>query len=179
MIAGPSGGGKSRLLRALADLDPHQGQLRLEGHTPEALGGPAWRRRVALMPAEPVWWAEHAGAHFPRPPAPEALAALGLPADILERPVSRLSTGERQRLWLLRLLANRPRLLLLDEPTANLDPQSRLRVERRLEAERRAGDMAMVWVTHDPAQAERVASRRLWMVGGRLQREAPAVRAEA
>ena len=92
---------------------------------------------------------------------PLPLARLGLNEGILTQPITRLSSGEKQRLALLRLLANQPRVLLLDEPTANLDPQNVQRVEAAIEAYRREQGAAVLWVTHDRQQAVRVAGRCL------------------
>jgi ABC-type iron transport system FetAB ATPase subunit len=86
--------------------------------------------------------------------------------------VARLSSGERQRLALLRLLANTPRVLLLDEPTANLDPASTLRVEAVIGEFRKTHRAAVIWVSHDPAQIARVANRHLRVSGSELREQA-------
>lgn len=155
-VCGPSGAGKSRLLRALADLDPSHGEVRLDGVLREALPPAAWRRQVGLLPADPQWWAPRVIDHFPSLPNHAELEALGLEAGILDRPVHVLSSGERQRLALLRLLANGPRVLLLDEPTANLDPDNTGRVERRITALRVGKGVGVVWVGHQPDQQGRL-----------------------
>ncbi|MEJ2677085.1 MAG: ATP-binding cassette domain-containing protein, partial [Acidihalobacter sp.] len=90
-----------------------------------------------------------------------------LPAEALDWEVARCSSGERQRLALLRSLALAPRVLLLDEPTANLDADSRGRVETLVDKFRGEGG-AVLWVTHDPEQALRVAGRRLELAKGGL-----------
>ena len=90
---------------------------------------------------------------------------------MLDEPVARLSSGERQRFALLRLLANRPRVLLLDEPTANLDPDNVTRVENLIAAYLSTEDAAVLWVSHDPLQISRVAHRRMRLEAGRLMRE--------
>jgi ABC-type iron transport system FetAB ATPase subunit len=166
-LAGPSGAGKTLLLRSVADLDPHEGQVLLDGVDSLAIDAPTWRRKVALLPAESQWWQDTVGAHFPTVD-PEGLRALGLAEGVLGWEVSRLSTGERQRLALLRLLVNRPRVLLLDEPTAALDPSNVERVEALVEGYRRETEAAVLWVAHDPAQAERLADRRYEIREGRL-----------
>lgn len=164
-LAGPSGSGKTQLLRALADLDPRQGTLTLDGIPADDVEPTEWRRRVALLPAEPVWWAETVGAHFP-PDVDPPLAALGLNPAILQRAPVTCSTGERQRLALARLLARDPQVLLLDEPTANLDATSAGRVVDCIR-ERRTAGAAVLWVAHDEAELARVADRRLTLVDGR------------
>jgi len=172
-VRGPSGAGKSLLLRALADLDPNDGELSLEGEPREAMPAPRWRRLVTYLPAEPGWWAETVGAHFADWAAAEPLVeALGLPAASRDWPVSRLSTGERQRLALVRALVQRPRVLLLDEPTAGLDETARDAVETLIAA-RLAEGAAALWVTHDAGQARRLARRCLKVEGGRVTEDAP------
>jgi putative ABC transport system ATP-binding protein len=63
-VRGPSGAGKTLLLRALADLDPNEGLVTLEGRNRSTIAGPEWRRLVGYVPAEPGWWAETVGEHF-------------------------------------------------------------------------------------------------------------------
>jgi ABC-type iron transport system FetAB ATPase subunit len=170
-ITGASGSGKSLFLRMIADLDPNEGEVFLDGAARSSMAAPAWRRRVVYVPAESGWWSDHIADHFAkaqRAPAEALCARLGLPAGILDQPVSRLSTGERQRLALIRaLVANSP-VLLLDEPTSALDGDGAARIEQILR-ERMAGGLALVLVTHDPAQAERLAERRYVMAAGRLE----------
>src|SRR3954447_5662461 len=124
-IRGPSGAGKTLLLRAIADLDPNQGLVTLDGCDRSTIAAPTWRRLVGYVPAEPGWWAETVGEHFAdRTAAAVFLNNLGFPDKTETWPVSRLSTGERLRLALVRALIMRPKVLLLDEPTAALDAAS-------------------------------------------------------
>src|SRR3954468_15017359 len=95
---------------------------------------------------------------------------LGFPDETGTWPVSRLSTGERLRLALVRALIIRPKVLLLDEPTAALDTASVTAVESPIAAERRAG-LAVLWVTHDPSQAGRIADWQFVMEAGCLREE--------
>ena len=172
-VQGASGSGKSLLLRAIADLDPNEGSVRLNGIPRDSMPGPLWRRRVAYLPAEPGWWAETVAEHFDNWPALSHDAArLLLPPDMGEQPVARLSTGERQRLALLRGLERQPSVLLLDEPTAALDQSSRDAVEALL-AERLAGGAAILWVSHDPGQCTRMARRILVVDAGRVSQAPP------
>lgn len=168
-LSGPSGSGKSRLLRAIADLDAHTGDVRLDGELQTSVPAHQWRRRVMLVPAEAPWWLERVGAHFPDGPDAAAFEALGLPADAPDWPVTRLSSGERQRAALLRAMARNPRALLLDEPTANLDAATTEHVEAWLR--RRIADhgIATLWVAHDMAQVARVAHVHLRISDYRLE----------
>lgn len=167
-VTGASGAGKSLFLRAIADLDPAEGQVSWRGRDRGAVPAPVWRRMVGYLPAEPGWWAATPAEHFAEPPAPADLDRLHLDAGLLDAPVTRLSTGERQRLALLRLLANGPEVLLLDEPTAALDPDSVVAV-RDLIAERLAAGGAAILVTHDGVLAGDLGSDRRHMVAGRLE----------
>jgi ABC-type iron transport system FetAB ATPase subunit len=173
-IQGPSGAGKSVLLRMLADLDPHEGDIMLDGRSNKAMPAPAWRSQVVYQAAEPAWWEATAGAHFgpysdtdQRGFVDRTLGALGLSTALLDTDIERLSTGERQRLVLVRSLACEPRVLLLDEPTAALDPDSVARAEALL-ASCLARGMAILIVTHSAEQARRLAQRTFRLDGGRL-----------
>ena len=97
----------------------------------------------------------------------ELMERVGVDAAALGRPVSRLSTGERQRLALIRALLLGPEVLLLDEPTAALDPASTLAVEALI-AECLESGVGVIWVSHDTDQASRMATRVLSIAGGRL-----------
>jgi putative ABC transport system ATP-binding protein len=160
-VTGPSGAGKSLFLRMLADLDDHTGEAWLDGAPCSGFAAPDWRRRVAYLAAEPGWWLDRVGDHFTTQPG-DLLAELGLTPDILNRPVVLCSTGERQRLALLRTLAQDSPVLLLDEPTGALDVDSIAAVERVLLARLRAGT-TVVLVTHNPAQATRLGTQHLRM----------------
>lgn len=156
-LSGPSGSGKSQLLRALADLDRHQGEVTLHDRPQGQYRPVEWRRRVGLLPAEPQWWDETVGDHFRHAIPPAALETLGLPAGVAEWPVTRLSSGERQRLGLLRLLDGAPEVLLLDEPTANLDAGNTARIEGLVGEYLAKHRAAVLWVSHDPEQWARIA----------------------
>ena len=92
----------------------------------------------------------------------------GFPEEAKAWPIGRLSTGERLRLALVRALMVQPKVLLLDEPTAALDPVSVAAVESLIATRVRAG-LAVLWVTHDAEQAKRVARRLLVVKGGQVR----------
>ena len=162
-IMGVSGAGKSVLLRLIADLDPSSGDVLLNGQSRAQFSGPAWRQQVMYLAAEPAWWSDSVMAHFPAGSESELrhyASHLGLRENFLDIPVPQLSTGERQRLALLRGLLRKPQVLLLDEPTAALDEDSVTAVEQLLQAQQAQG-MSLLWITHSHAQALRVGQRCL------------------
>ncbi len=169
-ILGPSGSGKSLLFRAIADLDPNEGRVSLNGKFREEMPACDWRRQVAFVPAETGWWADRVGDHFDAGgDVKDLLEAVEL-KDALNWEVSRLSTGERHRLGIVRALQARPSALLLDEPTAALDANMTTVVENLIK-QQLAGDVCVLLVTHDPKQAERIADRSVRMMDGRLHAE--------
>ena len=172
-LTGPSGSGKTLLLRAIADLDPHEGQVFADGVEQRDIPGPHWRRRVAYLPAESHWWDDRVRAHLSVHDS-ALLQAVGFAPEVLDWSIGRLSSGERQRLALVRMLELAPRVLLLDEPTANLDGDSRQRVERLiLEYLRRENALAL-WVTHDATQKRRVGTRHFLIEGNEVvEKERP------
>lgn len=168
-VQGASGAGKSLLLRAIADLDPGEGEVILDGTSRNSIPAPLWRRQVVYLPSESGWWSDEVAAHLSDwEAATPWVEALHLPAAIRDRTVQRLSTGERQRLALVRALILCPRVLLLDEPTSGLDKQTTQAVEHVLK-ERLKGGASILWVTHDSAQAHRIAQRCLFLEKGQAR----------
>jgi ABC-type iron transport system FetAB ATPase subunit len=159
-LTGPSGSGKSLLLRAIADLDPCDADIRINDTSRSKVQPTEWRRQVGLLAAESYWWNSRVGEHFEdcENVTPEEL---GFTPDVMQWNVERLSSGERQRLGLLRLLCNRPSVLLLDEPTANLDAESRQMVETMILNYVHDTQAAVLWVSHDKEQINRVCRRML------------------
>jgi putative ABC transport system ATP-binding protein len=169
-LVGPSGSGKSTVLRLLNRLaDPDEGVVRYRGsdlreHEPREL-----RREVCLVPQLPalvdgsVAGNVEFAASFAdlQPDVPRLLALSGLRPEYADRPAERLSVGEQQRVMLARALALEPRVLLLDEPTSALDEDARDAIEATLASLRADLGIDTVVVTHDPAQARRVAD---WIV---------------
>ncbi len=171
VITGPSGSGKSLFLRMIADLDLSEGEIWLNGRERGSMPAPEWRKQVSYVAAESGWWADRVIEHFSANARGEvaALAArLGVRADLLDAPVAQLSTGEKQRLSLVRALLPNPPVLLLDEPTGPLDEDSVAQVEALLR-DRLAGGTSILLVTHNPAQAERLGDQRYRMMAGRME----------
>lgn len=173
VLSGASGSGKSLVLRMIADLIPSSGDVRIGSTSRESLSGPAWRREVVYVAAESGWWADDVRSHFEirdvlNLALPALLRALHLRDDILDAQVSHLSTGERQRLALLRAITLRPRFLLLDEPTSGLDRDSTLAVEAILN-DRMAGGMGLLVVTHNTEQAARLQGKHLRLCAAGLE----------
>jgi ABC-type multidrug transport system ATPase subunit len=160
-VEGPSGSGKTRLLRAIADLDAAEGYVSLDGAERGELPAPRWRCQVRYVSAEPAWWADTARAHMPANARLDGMVtALGLEPAILDRPITQLSTGERQRLGLVRAMADEPAVLLLDEPTSALDAAAAALVEGLIRVALRAGRI-VVLVSHDPSLLDRLATSRI------------------
>ena len=157
-LSGPSGSGKTLLLRAISDLEAHDGQCLLNGSAANEMPASEWRKQVGYLAAESAWWHDTVAPHFPNN-TPANLGDLGFKPEVMQWSVARLSTGERQRLALLRLLAGEPKALLLDEPTANLDTDNTHAMEALLAQYRNDHKAAVLWVAHDPAQLSRVAQR--------------------
>lgn len=186
-VRGPTGAGKSLLLRALAQLDSCQdGRLELHGRPADSYAPAEWRRRVvylhqspALLPGTaednlraPFEWSVHGDRSYDRARALAWLEPLGRGPEWLEGRVSDLSGGERQLVALLRALLVEPTVLLLDEPTAALDPAATETVERTVRewlTRTEESGRAVLWVTHDLAQARRVGRRRLLLEEGELR----------
>jgi ABC-type iron transport system FetAB ATPase subunit len=169
-VEGPSGAGKTLLLRALADLDPAPGYVYLEALERREISAPRWRRQVCYVAAEPAWWAETAGEHMrPSERLDRMLSALNMPAALIERPLSMLSTGERQRLAIVRALLVEPKVILMDEPTAALDAKAAALVEELIRFQMLAGRCVLL-VSHDTGQIARLADARL-LLGPNAMRE--------
>ena len=171
-ITGPSGSGKSLFLRMIADLDPNEGEIWLNGRERASMPAPEWRKQVSYVSAESGWWADTVIEHFPgstRDAIEIMSARLGLRDELIDAPVTQLSTGEKQRLALMRAMLPNPPVLLLDEPTGPLDEASVARVETLLQG-RMASGMSILMVTHDPNQAQRLGSERYRMTARRMEK---------
>ncbi|MGW8194992.1 MAG: ABC transporter ATP-binding protein [Desulforhopalus sp.] len=166
-LSGRSGIGKTQLFRAITDLIPYQGEISLDGKSSDSYPAPVWRSLVAMVVADSSWWYDRVGDHFTsftdNPFIDTCFPRLGFAREVMEWRVSRLSTGERQRLALLRALQNCPGVLLLDEPTSALDGYHTEQVERCIADLRIKRGVSVVWVSHDPEQLQRVAVREMCM----------------
>jgi ABC-type multidrug transport system ATPase subunit len=171
-LSGPSGAGKTLLLRAIADLDPNQGSVVLDQKNRDDFTAPEWRQSVGYLASDSGWWRDDVGLHFPdHEQAAALLPSLGIEPDALNWQVARLSTGERQRLALARLLLISPSVMLLDEPTSGLDPDAVTLVEDLLK-QRLAEGVSILLVTHTAEQAKRLASRHLSIKAGLVSEQA-------
>jgi putative ABC transport system ATP-binding protein len=181
-LAGPSGSGKSTVLRLLNRLaDPESGTVRCRGQDVRERDPLDLRREVCLVPQLPAllegsvadnitFAAELAGrtAEHDR-----LLELAGLDGSFGERDAARLSVGEQQRVMLARALALEPQVLLLDEPTSALDEAARDAVEATLADLRQRLEISTVLVTHDLAQARRMADWVVRIEAGRALEEGP------
>jgi len=163
-IEGPSGSGKSTLVRALATLiEADEGSILLGGVDARTLPPEQYRTRVSFLAQQPAMFpgsvADNLGTGprlrgdaLPDSRAAELIAAVGLPPQTLSREALTLSGGEKQRVALARALANDPEILLLDEPTASLDPEAGERIVLLVRDLCRQG-LSVVMVTHVAAHA--------------------------
>ncbi len=190
-IRGSSGAGKSSLLRALARLDPHsEGDMALKGVKWQAIPAEQWRRQVTYVHQRPVLLP---GSVFDnleraftlacsqsrsrgRPAARALLQALQLPASLLVRDAATLSFGEAARVSLARALLIEPRVLLLDEPTASVDPQSCEAIAKVLRDWLGGARRAIVGVSHENRIVDLVGGRVLWLEGHSLDTSGQAAR---
>lgn len=177
-VIGPNGSGKTSLLESLAGLHDVEGEITLDGRPlgewparerakaigflPQ-LGASAWSIRVAdVVRLGRLPW----GDDDPHEIA-AAMAATGV-SDLSSRPIDQLSGGEQARVWLARVLAGRPRVLLADEPLASLDLRHQHDVARALRDSARAGK-SVVCSLHDLALAAGYCDRLALLDRGRLR----------
>lgn len=178
-LLGPSGCGKSSLLLAIAGILESQGLIEIDGV--DVRGVPTHRRHVGLVfqdgqlfphltVAQNIEFGLRMGSHTRK----ERAARVGELLEIVDlqglgsRRIDQLSGGQRQRVALARTLAPRPRLVLLDEPLSSLDAELRSRLAVDVRQVLEASQASWIVVTHDPQEAEVMASRIVTMAAGRL-----------
>jgi len=182
-LLGPSGGGKSSLLRCVNRLaEPPVGTVFLDDVDVVTMDVLHLRRQVGMVFQEVSMFsgsvAENVGygmALQNRPLSSKQLSHLlnlaDLPPEIAEQDSHALSGGQAQRVAIARVLATEPSALLLDEPTSALDPAATKHVEETMLKLRQTLGLTVLWVTHNPDQAKRVADRVVLLVNGRLEDE--------
>jgi len=184
-VLGPNGGGKTTLFRTLLGLlPPHGGSIALQGDALKTLSRREIARRVGYVPQGQVSGfaytvlevvlmgrTAHLGAfgtpgERDRRVAARALETLGI-AHLAERPVTQVSGGERQLALIARALAQEPRLLVMDEPTASLDFGNQVRVLQSVSSLAASG-ISILFASHDPDHAFLAAHRALLLAEGRV-----------
>lgn len=183
-IVGPSGAGKSSFLRLLNRLDePTSGTVYVDGRDYREIPPRELRRRLGMVMQTPFLFPGTVAENIRLGPRQQGevlsdaaierlLQQVGLPGTA-SRGVANLSGGEAQRVAFARCLANGPEVLLLDEPTSALDDAAKRGIEslvREIVAESR---LTCLIVTHDTAQAARLAQRVMVIEGGKLGRIGP------
>jgi len=190
-ILGPNGAGKSTVLRLLAGtLTPDAGQVLLDGVDLAAMRGADRARRLAFVPQESRVAFDFTVLEIVLMGRSPRLGLLGIEGvhdleiarralaftdaeALAERPISQLSSGERQRVLLARALAQEPDTILLDEPTAFLDLGHQVRIHRLLSGLHQERGTTVVFVSHDLNLAARYADRIVLLAGGRILRDGP------
>ncbi|VAW89192.1 Phosphate transport ATP-binding protein PstB (TC 3.A.1.7.1) [hydrothermal vent metagenome] len=187
-VIGPSGAGKSSLLRCLNGLESEwSGVVKIDGNDIRQWPG-GWdqlRRHVGLIAQKPVvfntsiranvcfglhGWRQRRHADELVKASLQQAALWGEVRDRLDAPATTLSVGQQQRLCIARAIAIKPEILLLDEPTASLDPRSKQLVEQSML--QLAQEIPLICVTHDLEQAQRLKGQVIFMCDGRVIEQA-------
>lgn len=183
-LFGPSGTGKTSLINMIAGLlTPDRGRIALDGDTlfdsAARINVPAWKRRIGVVFQEGRLFPHVSVKHnldygrwmSGHPADPKAFAHVVDLLDIgplLARRPGKLSGGERQRVAFGRALLMQPRLLLLDEPLASLDAARKQEILPYLERLRDDARVPMIYVSHDPAEVKRIATRVVRLEAGKV-----------
>ena len=182
-MIGPSGSGKSTIL-SLSNLlqTPDEGEICIQGKEVRKWDIQELRRRVGIAFQSAPMLSGTALDNLTLPLQLQGVTLenpmkymeyVGLTEDLLSREAKELSGGQRQRLSLARTLVNEPVVLLLDEVTSALDPQSARDIEELILRINREQQTTILWVTHDLSQAERVSDQTWLIVDGRVVEAAP------
>ena len=175
-LVGANGSGKSTLLRLINGLLlPVQGQVHAQSGVSQAMlfQRPHMLRLSVLRHVALGLWLRGTPWTVARAQALQALQRVGL-ADLAERAARTLSVGQQQRVAMAQALALQPALLLLDEPTASLDPHAKREVEALMEDFTRSHPQAaMVFASHNLGQVKRLAQRVIYLEGGRVLADLP------
>ncbi len=175
-LVGANGSGKSSLLRLLHGLTrPTAGQVARDPSVTQAMlfQRPYLMRMSVLSNVALGLWLRGMPWGDAKRQALEALAKVEL-ADVAQRAARTLSGGQQQRVALARAMALAPQVLLLDEPTANLDPHAKREVERLIQALSNQGNgMTLIFASHNLGQVKRLASRVVYLEQGRILADLP------
>jgi len=176
-IVGPSGAGKSTFLRTINRLvEIGSGEIRLDGKSVKEMEPVALRKKIGMVFQIPLAFEGTVEENLligPRlnsmepPDVNELMDMVGLARSFLKRKANELSVGEQQRMCIGRAIANRPEVLLMDEPTASLDPDSARVVEDLILELKEIGQLTLVVVTHNVEQGKRIGDWTMLMKEGR------------
>jgi len=166
-LVGPSGSGKSTLLRLLNRLmDCDEGCILYRGTDIREMDPLKLRREAVLIPQESHMFPGTVRDNIsyavrlhslPEEDPRQYLEMVGLPSSFLEKDAEKLSGGERKRVALARVLPLAPKVLLLDEPTAGIDPRNVSLLEDHIREMNKQMGTTVIWVTHDVGQASRIS----------------------
>ena len=187
-ILGPSGAGKSTLLRLLNCLDsPSSGSIEFHGRSLDDLEITELRKKIGMVFQTPVLindtvrnnlnitrrW-DKTGSIFTDKELSQLLETVGLTGAFLDKDARTLSGGECQRIALAQILLNRPQVLLLDEPTANMDPQLGRLILMTIQAIYKKYKLTVIMVSHDHRLVREFSQRIIFLFNGRIEFETTA-----
>ena len=179
-VVGPSGSGKSTMLRCMNRLmEPDSGEVLVDGRDVRGIPTGTLRSRIGMVTQRTVmlpgtvrdniaWGLRIRGQEPDREKVLECMGAADIGPELMDRDASVLSGGEKQRVALARAIILEPEILLLDEPTAGVDPGRLKAIERTILTIVRERKLTLIWITHDMAQARRVGSRIANIKDGRV-----------